>query len=215
MTSPSKSSRRRRSAIIASSHGAGSNSHPLSHSHSRRLPFYPSSKIKSSVAWRLLASKAIRRHFAWGRLVEAVSSSARSWLPRPNVLFWWLATFVSFLLFLFFFIVFYFGILGLDLIFTWFSTCTIQPFSSLAHCSPEASTWAGWWWRRPETRHVHVACHGASSSCPAFSNCKSLVPSRMSSSTRPKSGTREQRASWCCSWNGRVLQMLRFISSGS
>ena len=87
MTSPSKSSRRRRSAIIASSHGAGSNSHPLSHSHSRRLPFYPSSKIKSSVAWRLLASKAIRRHFAWGRLVEAVSSSARSWLPRPNVLF--------------------------------------------------------------------------------------------------------------------------------
>lgn len=90
MTSPAKSSRRRRSAMIANgSAGSSSNSHhPLSHSHSRRQPFYPSSKIKSSVAWRLLASRAVRRQFAWGRLVEALSSSARSWLTRPNVLFW-------------------------------------------------------------------------------------------------------------------------------
>lgn len=90
MTSLSKSSRRRRSAITIGSNGGGvnssSNSHPLSHSNSRRLPFYPSSKIKSSVAWRMLASKPVRRQFAWGRLVEAVSSSARSWLARPTLL---------------------------------------------------------------------------------------------------------------------------------
>lgn len=217
MTSPAKSSRRRRSAMIANgSAGSNSNSHhPLSHSHSRRQPFYPSSKIKSSVAWRLLASRAVRRQFAWGRLVEALSSSARSWLTRPNVLFWSLNIFSLFLSFSsspseFLVLTFDFS---LD-----FPTCTpVQPLfsASLARTSSPVATWVGWW-RGPETRHAHVACHGASSSgSSSFSNCKWLVPSRMSSSTRPKSGTREQRASRDWSWNGRVLQMLRFISSVS
>lgn len=133
MTSPAKSSRRRRSAMIANgSAGSSSNSHhPLSHSHSRRQPFYPSSKIKSSVAWRLLASRAVRRQFAWGRLVEALSSSARSWLTRPNVLFWSLNIFLFWFLLFFFFS---FGILGLDFwFFTWFSHLYTRstPFSLL------------------------------------------------------------------------------------
>lgn len=101
--SPARSGRRCRSGshfVCYRPSNAGSvtsGSHKLSHHHAghpsssqsnKRLPSYPSCKIRPSIAWRLLARTPLKRPLAWGRLIEALfTTGPSSWLSvRPFLL---------------------------------------------------------------------------------------------------------------------------------